>query len=86
MTNQQTKYHYKDNLKKSFKINNKIKRFKINKVNNLFIMKNKMIKLMNLFHKKSKEKWYLFFIILIKDMLIYNIIKKLRIDIECSDY
>jgi hypothetical protein len=45
-----------------------------------------MIKLMNLFHKKSKEKWYLFFIILIKDMLIYNIIKKLRIDIECSDY
>ena len=65
MTNQQTKYNYKDNLKKSFKINNKIKRFKINKVNNLFIMKNKMIKLMNLFHKKFKEKWYLFFIILI---------------------
>ena len=59
MTNQQTKYHYKDNLKKSFNNNNQIynqiKRFKINKVNNLFIMKNKMIKLMNLFHKKFKE-------------------------------
>ncbi len=54
MTNQQTKYHYKDNLKKSFNISNQIKLFKIKKVNNLFKMNNKMIKLMNLFHKKFK--------------------------------
>ena len=45
-----------------------------------------MIKLMNLFHKKFKEKWFLIFIMLIKDKLKNNIIKKLRIDIECSDY
>ncbi len=54
MNNQQTNYYYKDNLKKSFNTNNQIKRFKIKKVNNLFKLNNKMIKLMNLFHKKFK--------------------------------